>query len=339
MSSAFVGIDLAIAKGKHLPIVVSIQDEARLIPQRLRELDLAPPRGSGNVAVLDPTWRRTFAIETRRYLQQVCKRLGLVPARIAIDAPSSPRSDSSQRRGAESGLDQAGISCFATPSAVGFELIIEKVRRYLDSGGAENHMPHSNQLWMLAGFEIFKELAELAECIEVYPQATVRVIGSGQVHKAEPGAVEKQLEAISRHTGWPTGHSGEDPLLNEIAWGTPHDRLDAYLSSWVASLDREDRAVFGRPPDDAIWVPRLHESGSEPQLELSPNSSFRRSDDHSHRASMTDATVLCPACGRHRFKRWPSGWDAHAAHTCSGLNETEAQARKSEFRRRFSDYF
>jgi hypothetical protein len=42
---------------------------------------------------------------------------------------------------------------------------------------------------MLAGFAIFKELAEVAECIEVFPQATVCVTGAGEIHKSQPGAV------------------------------------------------------------------------------------------------------------------------------------------------------
>jgi hypothetical protein len=43
----------------------------------------------------------------------------------------------------------------------------------------------------------------------------------------------------------------------------------------------------------------------------------------------------CPACHQHEFKRWPFGWDAHAAHKCTGLLEGEPEARKKEFKRRF----
>ena len=340
MRPAFIGIDVAMAKGKHLPIAVSVLEDNRLIPQRLRELSEVPPRGSGNVAVLDPVWRQTFASEARYYILQVCNRLGLVPARIAIDAPSAPCATSTKRRVAEVALDKAGISCFATPSAVDFELIHEKVNRHLTAGGAEDRIPHSNQLWMLAGFAIFKELAEMAECIEVFPQATVRVAGSGQAHKSEPGAVDEQLQAASRHTGWPAGRSG-DPVLAQIAWGTPHDRLDAYLSSWVASLNENDRVAFGQPPDDAIWVPRLHDAYLErvPTRESRPAPTSRRSDYAGEGGSLRTATLVCPACGKHPFKRWPWGWDAHAAHTCSGLTMTEPEARKIEFRQRFADYF
>jgi hypothetical protein len=338
--SAFIGIDVAIAKGKHLPIVVSILEEGRLIPQRLRNLDVAPPRGSGNIAVLDPVWRRTFAIETRRYLQQICSHLGLVAGTIAIDAPSSPRAVSARRRAAEVALDQAGISCFATPSAADFDFIHGKVKRHVTSGGTEDRIPHANQLWMLAGFAIFKELAEMAECLEVFPQATVRVAGSGQIHKSEPGAVDEQLKAAARYTGWPTGRYA-DPVLAEIAWGTSHDRLDAYLSSWVASLPPRDREAFGQPPDDAIWVPRLQAPCFRPVATRVTTlaSTSRAAHNPEPEVSSRNAAFVCPACGKHPFKRWPWGWDAHAAYTCSGLTETEPTARKSEFRQRFAGHF
>ncbi len=53
----------------------------------------------------------------------------------------------------------------------------------------------------------------------------------------------------------PNGRTGE-PHLEEIASGLRHDRLDAYLSAWIAALDEADRIAFGTPPDDVIWVPR-----------------------------------------------------------------------------------
>ncbi len=340
MRSAYVGIDVAIAKGKHLPVVVSTLEEGRLIPRPLKRLGVAPPRGSGNTKVLDPAWRRSFAIETKRYLLQVCDRLGLTPMRIAIDAPSSPRAAHDRRRAAELALDHAGISCYTTPSMAEFESIRDAVNRHLEAGSPENRIPHANQLWMLAGFELFRELAEVAGCLEVYPQATVRVIGCGCRHKSAPNGVQEQLTAAARYTGWPTENTSER-VLEEIAWGAPHDRLDAYLASWVASLSENDRSAFGKPPDDAIWVPRQaaicgrHAPASEPIAAPAchtPQSQTRQS-------SASHAMLVCPACGKHSFKRWPWGWDAHAAHTCSGLTETEPGARKKEFRQRFAEYF
>lgn len=126
----------------------------------------------------------------------------------------------------------------------------------MEAGGAVNRLPHANQLWMLVGFALFSWLSGLAECLEVFPQATVRVLGSGEVHKSRAGAVEAQFQAVARHTGWPGVHR-EDPSPRSICRSPRHDALDAYLSAWVAALDEKDRVAYGEPPEDAIWVPRL----------------------------------------------------------------------------------
>lgn len=340
MRSAFIGIDVAVAKGKHLPIVVSVKEDGRLIPQRLRSLDLAPPKSAGNLAVLDPGWCQQFAFETRSYVLRVCDRLRLIPTRIGIDGPSSPRPPSTRRRAAEVALDRAGISCFATPSVVDFVLIKAKIRKHLLSGGNEACLPHSNQLWMLAGFAMFETLTEVAECLEVFPQAAIRMTGCGQTHKSKPGAVGQQVGAAAKYTGWPNG-TCTDPVLDEIGWGTAHDRLDAYLSSWVSSLSESERTAFGQPPVDAIWVPRLQ--GMPLQRAPQWESKLAAIDGMLQNRVPTPSSlgkVMCPACGRHPFRRWPWGWDAHAAHKCTGLTDAATpEERKAEFRRRFGEHF
>jgi hypothetical protein len=45
--------------------------------------------------------------------------------------------------------------------------------------------------------------------------------------------------------------------------------------------------------------------------------------------------VVCPACGLKNFKSWPSGWDAHAAHSCPGVQGATPAERKNDFRDRF----
>jgi hypothetical protein len=333
MRPGFVGIDLAIAKNKHLPVVVCTWEQGHLIPQPLRRLGLTPPQGRGNAATLDSGSVQRFARAAAAYVAAVCDRLGLIPTRIGIDAPSAPRSPHLLRRAAEVALDQAGISCFATPSASEFHDIRAKVAKHLSAGGAEDRMPHSNQLWMLVGFAMSKELARLAPCLEVFPQATARAMGSGQVHKSRPGAVETQLSAAAGCTGWPLGRVGECGL-GETAWGPSHDQLDAYLSAWVASLEESDRVAYGRPPDDAIWVPRVRRTHSVPPfVEPSKPPAIARAPAES------PASFLCPACGQKEFKRWPWGWDAHAAHACSGLTGTDPEHRKAEFQSRFANHF
>jgi hypothetical protein len=59
------------------------------------------------------------------------------------------------------------------------------------------------------------------------------------------------IATAARYTGWPDNRA--DTLdLGEIAWGDRHDQLAAYLSAWVASLEKEDRMAYGEPPNDAI---------------------------------------------------------------------------------------
>jgi hypothetical protein len=162
---------------------------------------------------------------------------------------------------------------------------------------------------------------------------------TGQVYKSQAGAVENQLRDVTRHTGWTPGQNG-DPALHEIAWGAPHDQMDAYLSAWVASLEEPDRVCFGVPPHDAIWIPRLPSPSTElpttpiavepavPPILLEPVALANPAD-----------VVLCPGRGQKEFKRGPWGWDVHAAHDCAGLEASGPEERKAEFRLRFAGYF
>jgi hypothetical protein len=152
-------------------------------------------------------------------------------------------------------MDAARISCFTTPTGAKFEEIRARGRAHLAAGGAQNRMPAANQLWMLVGFALFERLGREWECLEVFPQATARAIGAGAVHKSAHGGWALQLSAVSAHTGWPA--VGETDAFRGIAFGPSHDRLDAYLSAWVAALEEGERVAHGRPPEDVIWVPRV----------------------------------------------------------------------------------
>lgn len=340
---AFVGVDVAFAKEKVLPISIVSWQNGRLVPFRLRELGLTPPRGAGNVGALDEALVHEFAREAAAYLRTVARRLDLAIRCIAIDAPQAPARAAGVRRAAELALDAAGVSCFATPSDEEFERIRKKVRAHLTAGGAEGALPHANQLWMLVGFALFKELSEVAPCIEVFPQATVRAIGSGAVHKSRAGAVEDQLRAAAAFTGWPNPAQGES--LSACVWGSAHDQLDAYLSAWVAALDEGERVALGTPPHDAIWVPRTNAIDRRFVVEpRPPEVVVQRAEARPRRLTSEpsirpDNPVVCPACGEHTFQRWPWGWDAHAAHRCRGLMAEDPVARKAEYRTRFAHLF
>ena len=334
-SPCFVGIDLAFAKKKYLPIVICTWEQGCLFPYPLRNLGILPPRGKGNVATLNNELVKKFAKATRLYIKAVCVQLKLQPMCIGIDAPSAPRDPELRRRLAELALDRAGISCFATPSEKQFDAICDKVNKHLEEGGDESHLPHANQLWMLVGFAVFKELQKLAPCIEVFPQATARALGVGQIHKSQPGAVDEQLNAAAKYTGWLPGQSNAYGL-SEIAWGDRHDQLDAYLSAWVASLEEDKRKAFGDPSGDAIWIPKIKRDNSmHSTVVMRKTTSFVNSKPLSIQRKVKASKLLCPGCGKKEFKQWPLGWDGHAAFKCEGLSAVGPEERKNEFRRKY----
>ncbi len=160
MRPGFIGIDAAFAKNKRLPVSICTWRGERLVPEPLRRLSFEPPRGSGNAATLDSKKVDQFAREATAYIFAVCPELRIQPHRIAIDAPSAPRRQGIPRRTAEVAMNASGISCFGTPSASEFDSIRTKVSAHLASGGAESHMPHANQLWMLVGFSLLSTSAK-----------------------------------------------------------------------------------------------------------------------------------------------------------------------------------
>lgn len=257
MTEAFAGIDVAMAKGKRLPVVVCTNVEGVLVPLALAGRDCPePPSGCGNQEIVKPGVVAALAKATVNYLVAVEQRFKVEIGRVGIDAPRAPRPNALARRRAEAALDDKGISYIQTPSAADFEAMPRRVRAHLEAGGSPARIPCANQLWMLYGFELFRALSAAGwSCLEVYPQATVRALGVGAKHKSTPGAVLEQLAAAARYTGWPA-----EPRvagLKPIAWGSSHDRLDAYLAAWVASLAEDAREALGQPPDDVIWIPNL----------------------------------------------------------------------------------
>jgi hypothetical protein len=49
--------------------------------------------------------------------------------------------------------------------------------------------------------------------------------------------------------------------------------------------------------------------------------------------------VLCPSCHDKVFQVWPEGWDAHAAHRCTGVGGNSEEERKANFKHRWSQLF
>jgi len=253
---AFAGLDVAFARGKSLPISVCIRRDGRLVPLMLRGRGAPqPPRGRGNPEALNENSVSSFADAAARYLRAVEQHFDVRIVRIAIDAPSDPKALGTRRRLAELALDLRRISCITTPDEAQFIVIRAKAAAHLAAGGAIARMPHANQLWMLVGFGLFKRLRIEWDCLEVFPQATVALLGVGGIHKSKTDGLQAQLAAVATRTGWPEPPSSA--ALQSIGFGSRHDQLDAYLAAWVASLDIHEREGLGTPPGDVIWVPKL----------------------------------------------------------------------------------
>jgi len=256
----YLGIDVAFARGKRLPVLfarrVGAGESSRLEPLPIRAASLPrPPAGRGNVAALEPAAVRGFARETLAWVEAMEAHLGGRVARVALDCPSAPARAGIRRRACERAMDARGVSCFATPGPSQWRVIRASARAHLDRGGAVSRLPHANQLWMLASFELFRVLGRRYACREVFPQATVVALGAGARHKAKTQGYREQLRAAGAATGHPDAAS-LDTRLRAASFGSRHDRLDAYLCAWVASLETRELEACGEPPDDVIWIPR-----------------------------------------------------------------------------------
>lgn len=266
LDEAYAGIDVAFAKRKRLPVVVCVRRGGVLDPLPLRTALVRPPAGEGNARILQGSTADAFAEQTVQYLRAIESGYRIRIRRIAIDAPSAPRRAGSPRRLAEAALDRRRISCITTPTEAEFASIRERGLAHLAQGGPEANLPGANQLWMLIGFALFRALGAQWECLEVFPQAIASVLGVAGVHKSRAHGLEAQLRSAARHTGWPRELQADEGApaakrLASIGFGSNHDRLDAYLSAWIASLDEAAREPFGEPPDDVIWVPRVAATG------------------------------------------------------------------------------
>ena len=68
---AYIGIDVAFAKRKYLPVSVCVHESGRLIPLPLRTRTVKPPKGRGNIGTLEDKAIQQFAQETVTFLENV----------------------------------------------------------------------------------------------------------------------------------------------------------------------------------------------------------------------------------------------------------------------------
>ena len=254
-SHVYVGIDVACAVGKRLPICV-VSGRHPLIPMMIPEhLAGLIPRGVGNREITAAAPFHEAAHGVVSAIDRIAIEMGWRVERIALDAPAAPPAVGS--RASEDELGRLGLSSFRTPPVSAWPSIREKCAKHLSHGGSAATLPYANKIWMLYGFALFTCLrSDLeTEAIEVYPFAIVRALLPACEHKSTEEGYRDQLTAVSARTGWEPQKL--EARLKATVPGSRHDRLDAFMAAWVASLPPRRRRAFGnaRRPDDAIWVP------------------------------------------------------------------------------------
>ena len=256
MPSVYIGIDVACATGKRLPICV-VSPAHPITPLSVpKHLAAAIPRGVGNQEITAAAPFEKAAREVVGAVRRIEIEMGWRVERIAIDAPASAPERGA--RASETELGRRGLSSFRTPAKGVWAAIREQCAEHIRQGGTAASLPHANKIWMLFGFALFAQLRNdlQAEVIEVYPFAIVRELLPRCQHKSTEKGYRDQLDAVAARTGWDDPAKLEASLKAAVP-GSRHDRLDAFMVAWVASLSVEQRRAIGdaKRPDDAIWVP------------------------------------------------------------------------------------
>jgi hypothetical protein len=252
----YIGIDVARAF-QELPLCV-VNARSRITPLAMpAHINSAIPRGTGNKEVLQAEPFRKQAHLVVNAVAQACEHQGWLLKRVAIDAPAAPPADGG--RLSEQQLARAGLSSFVTAAMPAWPRIRKTCVNHLKTGGKAAALPHANRIWMLYGFELFSAFRAAFTCdvIEVYPFAIVRSLLAVCAHKSTERGYSDQLAGVSSRTGWgPTELEGR---LKATVSGSPHDRLDAFMAAWIASLESSKRRAFGnaQDPNDSIWVPAI----------------------------------------------------------------------------------
>ena len=241
-SPVYLGIDVACAINKRLSICFASVNRSLLppiIPWHLTDLI---PRGIGNKEIVATAPFREAARHVTEAIARIASEMSWKIERVAIDAPAAPPSAGS--RLAEDELGHIGLSSFRTPTVPAWADIRRKCADHLVNNGTASTLPHANKIWMLFGFELFihlrKELG--VEIIEVYPFEIVRTLLPTCRHKSTEQGYREQLEAVAIRTGWQP--QDLEAKLKATLPGSRHDRLDAFMAAWVASMPQKARRAL-----------------------------------------------------------------------------------------------
>lgn len=250
----YFGIDVACAKGKTLPAAGLVtRSGIRTLANLRAPGSPLPPKGCGNrVIAEDVLEAKRFAVEACGWLKELEKQSSMKIIKIAIDAPRRPRSPHLSVRDSESDLQEACIQFIKTPTEHEFSAKRKEAAAHLQAGNPVASLPGANLWWMCIGFALFETLTDHWDCVETYPQAILHQIKYVGAHKSKDHA--KQLAHIISISGI---QELSTESLRVRSFGAPHDRIDALMSAWVASLSPNQIDQFGTAPEDQIWVPAL----------------------------------------------------------------------------------
>jgi predicted nuclease with RNAse H fold len=255
LSPVYLGIDVSCALRKRLPICVLSAGRPMMPLAIPKHLAILIPRGVGNKEITAGTPFQEVAQGVLNAITHIVDEMGWKVERIAVDAPAAP--PATGIRASETELARLGLSSFQAPTAPAWADISEKCTTHLRLGRTAATLPHANKIWMLFGFQLFACLRRglRAEVIEVYPFAIIRALLPTCEHKSTEQGYRDQLAAVAARTGWDSQNL--EARLKVTVPGRRHDRLDAFMAAWVASLSPERRHALGNAqrPDDAIWVP------------------------------------------------------------------------------------
>jgi hypothetical protein len=168
--------------------------------------------------------------------------------------------------------------------------------------------------------------------IEVYPAATLTAHGFRATGYKKPEETEARAQILEQLK------AVLDPPAATTEIIASADVLDAVVCV-LAGHDFLRRLALDPAPDDPlavregwIWVARPVRAGGRASA---PSAASQSRVETTPVASAASGTRRCPACGVKEFKAWPAGWDAHAAHACSGVSGSTAEERKAAFKARF----
>ena len=102
----------------------------------------------------------------------------------------------------------------------------------------------------------------------------------------------------------------------------PADPVVRNVEGWILGMNPEPGASRETAGRNDRPNRRAH-PGSPDSV---PKSAVAAPGSHKH---------MCPACKSKEFVRWPWGWDAHAAHTCVGIEGDTPDERKRVYRDRY----